>query len=471
MSEIAELSELDLAHAGARVSGHGLDAWIAEARELLKLAGPLALTQLAQMAISVTDTLMLGRFSKEALAGAVLGNTLFYFTWIFASGQTAAVAPLIAHALGADPNDTRNVRLVTRMGFWAVLILSVPLVIFLMFAKSILLLLGQEPALADAASRFVVPLSLGLPFSLCFQVLRSYATALSRPNSALVVMLFTIVFNAVGDYILIFGHFGAPRLGLMGSGIASAGSLVFSFAVMALVVRSKQTLSRCHVFREAWRPDWSRLAEIYRLGMPIGITMLFEATLFFSANFIMGTFGVAAVAAHAIAMSVPSVTFMVPLGIGMAATVRVGLAAGARDGEAVRRAGYSAMIVAAAFMAVCTVLIFVFTFQIAALYLPPSAVNLPVLLLAVSFLQWAGAFQVFDGLQVVAALSLRGLKDARMPMWLAGASYWLVGFPTCIWLGKGLHMQGVGVWMGLSLALVAAAAVMCGRFWYLSRKR
>jgi MATE family multidrug resistance protein len=471
MSEIAELTEFDVAHAGARVTGHGLDAWFAEARELLKLALPLAATQLAQMAISVTDTLMLGRFSKEALAGAVLGNTLFYFTWIFASGQTAAVAPLIAHALGADPNDYRNVRLVTRMGFWAVLILSVPLVVFLMFAKSILLALGQEPALADAASRFVVPLSLGLPFSLLFQVLRSYATALSRPNSALVVMLVTIVFNAVGDYILIFGHFGAPRLGLMGSGIASAGSLVFSFAVMALVVRSKATLARYHVFREAWRPDWSRLAEIYRLGLPIGITMLFEATLFFAANFIMGTFGVAAVAAHAIAMSVPSVTFMVPLGIGMAATVRVGLAAGAHDGEAVRRAGYSALIVAAAFMSVCMLLIFGFTFDIAALYLPPIAANIPVLLLAVAFLKWAAAFQVFDGLQVVAALSLRGLKDARMPMWLAGASYWLVGFPTCIWLGKGLHMHGVGVWMGLSLALVAAAAVMCGRFWYLSRKR
>jgi MATE family multidrug resistance protein len=471
MSEIAELSEFDAEHAGVPVSGHGLDAWFAEARELLKLAGPLALTQLAQMAISVTDTLMLGRFSKEALAGAVLGNTLFFFTWIFGSGPTAAVAPLIAHVLGADPNDVRNVRLVTRMGFWAVLILSVPLVAFLMFAKPILLALGQEPELADAASRFVVPLSLGLPFSLCFQVLRSYATALSRPHSPLVVMLFTIVFNAVGDYILIFGHFGAPRLGLMGSGIASACSLVFSFTAMAIVVHRKETMARYHVFREAWRPDWSRLAEIYRLGLPIGVTMLFEATLFFSANLIMGTFGVAAVAAHAIALNVPSVTFMVPLGVGLAATVRVGLAAGSGDGEAVRRAGYSAMIVAASFMAVCTVLIFVFTFDIAALYLPPIAVNIPVLMLAVSFLRWGAAFQVFDGLQVVGALSLRGLKDARMPMWLAGASYWLIGFPTCILLGIGLHMRGVGVWMGLSAGLAAAAVAMCWRFWYLSRRR
>jgi len=470
MSEIADLSEFDIAHAGARVSGHGLDAWIAEARELLKLAGPLALTQLAQMAINVTDTLMLGRYSKEALAGAVLGNTLFYFTWIFASGPTAAVAPLIAHALGADPNDYRNVRLVTRMGFWAVLILSVPLVVFLMFAKSILLALGQDPVLADAASKFVVPLSLGLPFSLCFQVLRSYATALSRPTAPLVVMLVTIVFNAIGDYILIFGHFGAPRLGLMGSGLASACSLLFSFVLLTIVVRSKPTLARYHVFRKAWQPDWSRLAEIYRLGMPIGVTMLFEATLFFSANFIMGTFGVAAVAAHAIAMSVPSVTFMVPLGVGMAATVRVGLAAGARDGEAVRRAGYSALIVATAFMSVCTILIFAFPFDIASLYLPAIPANIPVLLLAVSYLYWAAAFQVFDGLQVVAALSLRGLKDARMPMWLAGASYWLIGFPTCLWLGKGLHMQGVGVWIGLAVALFAAAMLMCWRFWYLSRR-
>ncbi|MEJ0043423.1 MAG: MATE family efflux transporter [Rhizomicrobium sp.] len=148
----------------------------------MKLAGPLILTQLAQMAIGVTDTTMLARFSTTALAGAVLGNTLFYFCWILGSGPTAAVSPMIAHILGADPTNTRDVRVVARMGFWSVVMVSAPLMVFLWCAKPILILLGQTPELAEAASKFVVPLSFGLPFSLGFQVLRNYSTALSKPR-------------------------------------------------------------------------------------------------------------------------------------------------------------------------------------------------------------------------------------------------------------------------------------------------
>jgi MATE family multidrug resistance protein len=203
----------------------------------------------------------------------------------------------------------------------------------------------------------------------------------------------------------------------------------------------------------------------------MGVTVMFEAGMFFSATFIMGTFGVAYVAAHAISMNVPSITFMVPLGIAMAATVRVGLAAGAGDREAVRRAGYSAMIVGVGFMVICGIVIALYPGQIAALYLPPTAENRVVTAIAVTFLRVAAAFQVFDGLQVVAALSLRGLKDARAPMWIAGASYWLAGFPTCIVLGLGLGMKGFGIWLGLAFGLMVAAAALCTRFYYLTRSR
>jgi MATE family multidrug resistance protein len=468
---MTDIAEFDLAHAGRRVEGSGLDAWMAETGELLKLAVPLVLTQLAQMAIGATDTVMLAHYSNTALAAAVLGNTVFFFSWIIGQGPTAAVSPLIAHVLGANPNDRANVRSITRMGFWSVAFVSLPLMALLFNAREILLLLGQKPVLAEAASQFVFPLAFGLPFSLGFQVLRNYATALGKPNATLIVMAMTVFFNIAGDYGLIFGHFGLPRWGIVGSGTASACSFVFSFFAMMAVVALSPKLRAYRIFRRFHRPHWEKLFENYRLGLPMGITLMFEAGLFFSSNLIMGSFGTAYVAAHAIAMNVPSITFMVPLGIAMAATVRVGLAAGAGDGHGVRRAGYSAMSTSVVFMAVCAVILAAYPREIASLYVPATAENLAVLTLAVTFLRVAAAFQVFDGLQVTAALSLRGLKDARAPMWIAGASYWLAGFPMCIGLGFGLGMRGFGIWIGLAFGLLVAAVALTTRFYYLARSQ
>jgi MATE family multidrug resistance protein len=469
MTDIAD--EIDLSHASVRVTGHGADAWIAEARELLKLAWPLVLTQLAQMAIMTTDVIMLGHYSATALASAALGNIAFFFCWILGCGPVSAVSPMVAHILGADPTDRDGVRDVARMGFWSVLMISMPLIVFLLFVKHILLFLGQTDELASGAGIFTSVLCWGLPFSLGYQVLRNFATALSRPNASLMVMIVAIGFNVVGDYALIFGHFGLPRLGVLGSGIASASSYAFSFFAMTLVVRLTPTLHRYHVFREFTRVHLEKLGEVLRLGMPIGLTMMFEGTLFNASMLIMGTFGKAYVDAHQIALNVPSITFMVPLGIGMAATVRVGLAAGARDGEAARRAGYSAMLMAIAFMTMTGILLWIFPTQIAGLYFSDMAGNADVIALAIVFLHVAAAFQIFDGVQVVSAMALRGLKDAHAPMWIAGASYWLAGFPTCLWLAYGWHLKGLGVWIGLAFALFIAAAAMSLRFWHLSSRR
>ena len=468
---MTDIAEFDIVRAGRRIAGHGLDAWIAEARELLKLAAPLVLTQLSQMAIMTTDVVMLGRLGKTALASAALGNTVFFFTWLVGCGPVAAVAPMIAHILGANPKDRAGVRNAVRMGFWSVLILSVPLVMLLLFTKPILLSLGQRPELATGAGRFTEMICWGLPFSLGYQVLRNFSTALSRPKASMWVMGICILFNAAGDYTLIFGHFGLPRLGLIGAGIASACSYAFGFLAMVCVVRLIPDLAKFRIFRRFRRPHFKKLFEVFRLGMPIGLTMIFEAMLFNAATLIMGTFGTASVAAHQIALNVPSITFMVPLGIGMAATVRVGLAVGAGDGEALRRAGYSALLMAAGFMTLTGVLLWLFPGEIASLYFADYARNADVITLAVVFLRVAAAFQIFDGLQVVGAMTLRGLKDAHMPMWIAGLSYWLGGFPVCLWLAFARHMQGLGIWIGLASGLFFAAALMCGRFWFLARQR
>ncbi|HTO41934.1 MAG TPA: MATE family efflux transporter [Rhizomicrobium sp.] len=468
---MAEILDIDPSKAGARIEGDGADSWLKEARELMKLAGPLVITQLAQMVVMTTDIVMLGRYSEVALAGAGLGNTVFFLCWLLGTGPAAAVSPMVAHIVGAHPNNRAQVRGVVRMGLWSVLLLWLPLAGLLLCTQPLLLLFGQRPELALAASQFVLPLCLGLPFTLGFQVLRNFSTALNRPNTSLIVMGLTVLFNLFGTYTLIFGHFGAPRLGLTGAGIASACSYAFSFFAMVGVVYATPALRVFRIFRRFHRVDWGKLKELFRLGIPIGLTMIFEAMLFNATMLIMGTFGTEYVAAHQIALNVASITFMVPLGIAMAATVRVGLAAGAGDSAAVRRAGYTAMTVGAVCMFVFAIVIALFAHTIANFYFASSTTSTKTIALVVSFLYLAAAFQVFDGLQVVGALTLRGLKDARAPMWIAGLCYWVAGFPVCYLLGVTFDMKGTGIWIGLAFALLVAAAAMTTRFYFLTRPR
>lgn len=450
----------------------GRALWLVEMRALVALSAPLVATQLAQMAVLTTDVIMLGRLGKDALAGSALGLTLFNFAFMFAMGPAVAVSPMIAHILGANPKDIVGVRAVVRMGFWVVLLMALPLAVMFQFAEPILVACGQSPTLAAAAGQFIRPLALGLPCVLGYQVLRNYATALRVPRAPLIVMILTILFNAVGDYALIFGHFGLPRMGLAGSGLASTLSYTFSFVAMIGVVQISPTLKRYRIWRRFHRPDWAKFVEILRLGVPTGMTTLFEGGLFMASTLLMGTFGTAAVAAHQVAINVASITFMVPLGIAQAATVRVGLAAGGGNSLAVRRAGYCALLLSTSFMSLCGLCFALFAPTIAALYIAGDpADNADAILLTASFLKIAAAFQIFDGIQVTASLNLRGLKDARLPMWIAAICYWVLGFPVCIILSKCFHLGGIGVWIGLATSLCTAAIAMAVRFNLLSRRR
>jgi MATE family multidrug resistance protein len=466
---MTEATHMDFTAPGPRITGNRHGAFVLEARELLRLAIPLAATQLAQMAILATDTLMLGRLSPSALAAAALGNTVFFFTWILGTGTANAVSPMIAHAIGESRAHHHGVRASVRMGLWATALIVPPLFGVLLLTRPLLLLAGENPELAADAGRFMSTLCFGLPFALIFQVLRNFATSVSRPVAPMIVMLLAILFNAAGDYALIFGHFGAPRMGLVGSGLASACSNLFSAAAMTAIIFATPALRRYRIARRIARPDWRRLREVFRLGVPIGLTSIFEVMLFNSATLMMGLFGTDSLAAHQIAITIPSITFMVPLGIGLAATVRVGLAAGAGDKIAARRAGFTAMGVAMGFMAFMSVLLIAFPRTIAKAWLPTG--NDEIIALTVTFLHVAAAFQIVDGLQVTAAMALRGLKDARAPMWIAGASYWLAGFPVCIGLGFGLHWAGFGIWLGLAFGLTVAATALTWRFVWLSRIR
>lgn len=452
------------------VRQHHANPWIAEARALLALAGPLAATQLAQMAVMTTDVILLGRLSKSALAAAAIGNTVFFFAWLMGGGPASAVSPMIAHILGERPAARGGVRASLRMGLWAVLLTSAPMMLVLWSAAPILKVLGQEPALAENAGKFVGMLSIGLPFSLGTMVLRNFANTLGRPRAGLVVMAATIVFNGVVGWGLIFGHFGAPRLGIIGSGLATSLSSIFSFTAMLVIIQVTPSLRIYRMFRRFHRPVTVKLGEVFRLGLPIGMTMIFEAMMFNTMTLVMGRFGAASLAAHQIALNVASITFMIPLGIGMAATVRVGTAMGASNLAAARRAGLVAFLSAGLFILICGAAMALFGSAIAGLYLGGRAQSdLDVILLAALFLKVAAAFQICDALQVVGVMSLRGLKDARIPMILAAGAYWLIGTPTSLVLAFVFHMQGLGIWIGLATGLAAAAVLMCSRFAILTR--
>jgi MATE family multidrug resistance protein len=351
-------------------------------------------------------------------------------------------------------------------------LLSMPLCLSLFFAERALIGLGQTPELARLAAPYAHILGLGLPFSLGFHVLRNFAAALGRPRAPLGIMFAAVLLNIALDYGLIFGRLGMPEMGMLGAAVATVLSNAFCFIALAALVSFAPDFRPYRIWRRFHRPDWPRLAETFRLGLSIGLTLIFETALFAASTLLMGRFGTAALAAHQIAMNVPSITFMVPLGIAMAATIRVGYAAGAGDIEGARRAGLTALMIGGAFMLACAFLFALMPHAIAGLYLDlGDPANRSAIAYTVSFLYVVAAFQIFDGIQVVAAFALRGLKDVRLPMLIAGLSYWGAGFPLALLFGFALGWEGVGVWIGLAASLALAALLLTARFLHLSAVR
>jgi MATE family multidrug resistance protein len=281
----------------------------------------------------------------------------------------------------------------------------------------------------------------------------------------MMVTAVAILFNIVANWALVFGHLGLPALGLRGSGMATTLSNTFLFVGLALVVTFGRKFRRYHLFGNWWRADWPRLATLWRIGLPIGAALAFEITVFNAAVFLMGQFGTASIAAHAIAIQIASVSFMVPMGLAQAATVRVGRAFGAGDSDGVTRAGWTSFVLAIAFMSTTSVLLLAAPHVLIAAFIDiADPANAPVVALAVSFLACAAVFQIADGAQVVGAGMLRGLQDTRVPMIYAGLGYWGFGMSLSLLFAFKLGFGGVGIWIGLASGLVAVAVLMIRRW-------
>lgn len=437
--------------------------WVAESRAMVKLALPIVASQLGLIAMQTTDVIMLAQLGPDYLAAGSLGFAVYFNVWLFCLGVLIASASLVAQAYGA--RDYRGVRRSVRQGFWVALTLSLPAMALVWNGHHLLLWAGKGAAVAEHARAYLHAVVWGLPFSLGFLVLRYFVSSLSRPTVVMVALIGGALLNVLLDYLLIFGHFGFPALGVRGAAWATAAIYVGLFLALLVYVQRDRRLRRFHVFANFWRPDWSRYAQMWRVGLPVGLTVLAESGLFLSAQLLMLRLGTLEVAAHAVALQTTAVAFMIPLGVGQAGQVRVGQHFGAGNRDGVRRAGWVALALGCGFMACAATVMLLAPEAIVSLVLDAAdPVDAPVFRLAVSFLLIAALFQLFDGAQAVMSCSLRGLNDTAWPLALALTGYWGIGFLCAYLLAFELGLGGVGVWYGLALGLAAVAIALTARF-------
>jgi len=437
----------------------------AEVRALVRLALPLAAANLLQMAVYAIDVMFVARLSAVDFAASTLGVFLFGLLMWALMGLTSACAPLIAAELGARAHAVRQVRRSFRMAMWLATLSSLAAIVLLANGERVMLLLGQDPRVAVRAGAFLDILLFAMLPNIWAGVMRTVAAALGRPGWAMLVTAGAVGVNALGNWLLVFGHSGFPALGLEGSATASLVTAVMMMLAYAAILAFDPRLRRYRLFGKWWQPHWRRLNEIVRIGAPIALTFTLEGGLFGGAAFLMGLIGVTEVAAHAIALNIAALAFQVPFGIAQAATIRVGMAYGARDAVWIGRAGWAAIIGGTGFMVLTAAFIWLAPRLVVGIYIDPNdPARATEVALAVEYLAVAAAFQLFDGAQAVGAGSLRGVQDTRIPMLIAGFGYWVAGFGTAVVLGFHTPLRGVGIWIGLAVGLLVVSVLLVARW-------
>ena len=436
-----------------------------EFRATLRLAVPLATANLLQMLVYAMDVIFAARLGQQALAASSLGVTIIgLMMWCF-SGLTGACAPLIAAELGRRAHAVREVRRSVRMALWLSVLCGLIGMAIAANGETILLATGQDPVIAARAGEFMGVLLWAMIPLIWANVLRSFVSALGRPAFATLITFLAILVNGLGNYAFVFGHLGAPELGLTGSALASVLTGWITVIAYVGLIYGDRRLRRYHVLGRWWRPEWQRLRKLLAIGLPIAAIILAEGGLFSSAAFLMGLIGEAQLAGHTIALQVAALAFQVPFGIGQAVTIRVGYHFGAGDRAAVSRAGQAALVLVLAYMALPAALMVFAPRLVLSLYIGSDAWSAaPMVLFAVQYLAIAAAFQLFDGAQAVLAGALRGLQDTRMPMVLALVGYWIFGFGTSVLFGFFTPLSGLGVWLGLAVGLVVVTGLLLWRW-------
>lgn len=438
-------------------------SWFDHIQATLKLGLPLIGMHLAQLAITTTDTIMIGWLGATPLGASVLGSQAFFVLLMLGSGPAQAIMPIAAQAEGRG--DVRAVRRSVRMGLWISVIYCALCMVPLWFLEPILLAIGQDPEVTALAADYSAILQWSLFPALLALVMRSFLVAVSRPQIMLWTTIFAAVMNGFLNYALIFGNWGAPELGVRGAAWASVITSSFMFAVICVYAAWHPILRQFELFVRLWRSDWPAFNELLRLGWPIGLTIIAEVGLFAASSLMMGWLGTIQLAAHGIALQLAAIAFMIPLGLSGVATVRIGQAYGREDFAGLHRAALTVMALAV-IAGLTSASLFIFLPEpLASLFLDLKNSDAEaVLTAAVVLLVVAAAFQLVDSLQAVAVGLLRGLKDTRTPMVIAVFSYWIVGVPVAYVLAFPFGFGGSGIWLGLAFGLSVAAILLSVRF-------
>jgi multidrug resistance protein, MATE family len=442
----------------------------AETRATLALALPLAGANLSQMAMSVIDTVMVGELGPVPLAAVALGSGFYFTSVVICLGMLTAVAPLAAYAIGAGNRAAAG--RIACSGLVLGALLSLLVIGSMILADQFLVVIGYDPALTREIGDFLRGVCWGAPGFLGFVVLRSFLSALNLTRSVMIVLALCVPANAALNWVLIFGHLGAPAMGLIGAAYASATVQWLMMLGLLVVVWAARRSDKVPPLRAEAHEMPSDLVRILRVGAPISGLQALEIGVFVTGAALVGLFGVDALAAHQIAINYASITFMVPMGIGQAATVRVAAERGAGSLTAARRAAYVAMALGTGFMAASAIVIWALPRAIVAAYVAiDDPANQVLVALTLRFLFFAALFQVVDGVQVVAAGALRGFEDTVAPMMFAALGYWGIGFIGGWVLMFPLGVGPIGMWWGFVIGLAVVAMLLTVRLYHRTRQK
>ncbi len=427
----------------------------ADYRSLVRLALPLAAVQVGLMAMGLVDAAMVGRLSADALGAVAVAGVWFFAVSTVGMGCVYALDPVIAQAHGAG--DEPAIALGIQRGLLIAALVTVPTMVGLLPVELVLRFTGQATPLVPLAGGYMTWVLPGIFPYFAFLVLRQTLQALGQVRPILAVIVVANVLNAGLNWVLIYGHWGAPALGVRGSAIATTVSRWAMFVGLALL--TWRALER---FLRPLRPEvfrWEPLKRMLAIGLPIGLQILFEYGVFGAVGLLLGRAGSASIAGHQIALNYAAITFMVPLGVGAAAAVLVGRAVGAGDADGARRMAAASVVIGAAFMLVAASVFLAVPTPLASLYTTDAT----VVAIAASLIPIAGAFQVFDGSQAVAMGVLRGAGDTRVPVLINVFGYYGVGLPVGLWLGYEVGLGARGFWWGLVTGLAVVAVVLIWR--------
>lgn len=450
---------------------------VLEGRAFLKLAVPLAIAQIAQFAVGFVDTIMMGHLSTEILAAGGLASTTFQMLLTIVSGFVMSVGVLAAEAYGAGKKH--QLAGLARQGLWLSLLLAVPFAGLLWRMSPVMRALNQPEVVVQLAQNYFSSISLGVLPALGFAMLRGYLSAFSLAGVVTAIVSVGMVFNIACNYVLGFGKLGFPRLELTGLGLGSALSLWLMFGLFLGYILRHPELSQ-YRFWQNWKyPKWSVLGRLVTVGFPISITFLLELGLFLAVSYMAGSLGAVVLAAHQVAFQTMAMIFMVPIGMALAATARVGLWFGKGVGgaspeesrEGMRRAGFVAISLAAGFLLLSGIGLALFRHLSVALFVDSSdAQAASVTGLAMNLLLVSAVAQMFDGMQRVAMSSLYGLQDTRVPMILSAIAFWGIGLTAgyllCFVAGRGV----IGLWIGQYIGIAVGGTIFVWRFHRLTRR-